>query len=115
MGTPQIIFLVLTGIGLLITANEHGKARKPTNFWSSLLSTAIIFALLIWGGFFYHEKEPKILTADEYCISQGYDKAGEKDGVGNYKRVKCLSGETSFMWYQYPPKTDLENYCQGNL
>jgi len=52
MKTPQIITLVLMGIGLLVAANQHGKPREDVNFWSALLSTAMTFGLLYWGGFF---------------------------------------------------------------
>ncbi len=52
MHTPQIIVLVLMGIGLLLSANQHGQPRKPTNFWLSLIGTMLTIGLLIWGGFF---------------------------------------------------------------
>ena len=51
---PQIIFLLLTGMGLGMLMMNHGKMSKPeeVNFWKGLMVEAIIFALLIWGGFF---------------------------------------------------------------
>lgn len=52
MHTPQIIYIVLISIGLLTSANEHGKPRTPNNFWAQLLASGIGIALLIWGGFF---------------------------------------------------------------
>lgn len=53
MGIPQIIIIVLYAMTLLVSAHEHGKPREgKTNFWISLLGVAIIFGLLIWGGFF---------------------------------------------------------------
>ena len=54
MGIPQIIIIVLYAVALLIAAHEHGKPREgETNFWISLSGTAILFGLLIWGGFFW--------------------------------------------------------------
>jgi len=53
MGTPQILIIVLYSIGLLLVANNHGKEKTGKySIWSRLTSTAITFALLIWGGFF---------------------------------------------------------------
>ena len=52
MKAPQIIVIVLMSISLLTTAHDHGKPRKDNNFWTTLLSTAITFGLLVWGGFF---------------------------------------------------------------
>jgi hypothetical protein len=53
MGAPQIIYIVLTALGLLLVAEKHGKVpEKPENLWTSLFATAIVVGLLIWGGFF---------------------------------------------------------------
>ena len=52
MGAPQIIWIILTAIGLLLVANQHGKERGKNNFWASLLAAGISIGLLIWGGFF---------------------------------------------------------------
>jgi hypothetical protein len=50
---PQIIFLSLTFINLLLDANRHGKKREKTeNIWISLIATAITTSILYWGGFF---------------------------------------------------------------
>ena len=49
---PQIIYLVITFIGMLLVANKHGQPRINYNFWETLISSIIIFTLLIWGGFF---------------------------------------------------------------
>jgi len=51
MGAPQIIYIVLLALGVGIAWNNHGKATT-TNFWATLVSTAITVGLLIWGGFF---------------------------------------------------------------
>ncbi len=52
MSLPAIIYLCLSGIGLLLSANQHGKERKPENFWSALIAGIIVWGLLYWGGFF---------------------------------------------------------------
>lgn len=53
MSAPAIIYLVLIGVSLLVSAHEHGKPRDGKyNFWTSLVSTAIGVSLLVWGGFF---------------------------------------------------------------
>jgi hypothetical protein len=49
---PQIIYLSLVFMGLLIGANQHGKERTPHNFWNTLVATIITISLLYWGGFF---------------------------------------------------------------
>ena len=53
MSIYAIIYLVLSAIGLLIAANQHGKPKKePHNFWSTLIATSIVIWLLYSGGFF---------------------------------------------------------------
>lgn len=52
MHAPQIIYLVLVFIGLMIAAREHGKPRVPSSFWITLIAALIVMSLLIWGGFF---------------------------------------------------------------
>ncbi len=52
MGIPQIMILALMGAGLLIAANQHGKERKPVNFWTTLIAVVLEVSILIWGGFF---------------------------------------------------------------
>jgi len=50
---PQIIYLVLYGVGLLILANQHGKPKTGNhNFWITATAGLISPALLYWGGFF---------------------------------------------------------------
>ena len=49
---PQIIYLSLVFIGLLLVANQHGQVRAPQNFWNTLIATVITISLLYWGGFF---------------------------------------------------------------
>jgi hypothetical protein len=51
--TPQIILLILVGMGLGIALVKHGEENKRKyNFWLEALSSAIMLALLYWGGFF---------------------------------------------------------------
>lgn len=49
---PQIIYLALVFIEMLLVAYLHGKPRKPYNFWDSFIGFAITITLLAWGGFF---------------------------------------------------------------
>jgi hypothetical protein len=49
---PQIIYLSLVFIGLLLAANQHGKERTPHNFWITLFATVTTLFLMYWGGFF---------------------------------------------------------------
>lgn len=51
MGVPQIIWVSLAGISLLIHANKHGQ-KRDYNFWTDLVGTIASLALLTWGGFF---------------------------------------------------------------
>lgn len=52
MGIPQIIFIIISSIGLLLAARDHGAPRPDSNFWLHLIATCITYILLIWGGFF---------------------------------------------------------------
>lgn len=53
MSAPAIIYLVLVGIGLLLSARGHGKPKTGMeSFWSTLISVSICISLLWWGGFF---------------------------------------------------------------
>lgn len=53
MGAPQIIYLALTGVTMLLAANVHGKAKTGKyNFWNYFINTIIAISLLYWGGFF---------------------------------------------------------------
>ena len=50
---PQIIYLLIIFIGLLIASNEHGKDKKGKhNFWTTLIAASLVLYLLYWGGFF---------------------------------------------------------------
>jgi hypothetical protein len=52
MGIAQITILILMGLSLLIAANQHGKERKPVNFWVTAIAVLLESTLLCWGGFF---------------------------------------------------------------
>lgn len=53
MGIPQMIIVVLHAFALGITLNEVTEGHeRPSKFYSKLVGTAIMFALLWWGGFF---------------------------------------------------------------
>ena len=49
----QISILVLVFAGMLITANQHGKPKTGIeDFWTHLISVAIILILLYFAGGF---------------------------------------------------------------
>lgn len=53
MGTPQIIYICITALGLLVAANKHGKPKEGNeSFWITFTAVIIGYSLLIWGGFF---------------------------------------------------------------
>lgn len=53
MRAPQIILCAIYGANLLSTAYLHGKPKVGKySLPTALVTVAIIFALLIWGGFF---------------------------------------------------------------
>jgi len=52
IGAPQIIWIVLTAMGLGISIVKHGEPRSPHNMWASIIGTPLAAALLYWGGFF---------------------------------------------------------------
>lgn len=50
---PQLIYLSLIFIGLLLNAHMHNKPRKGEySFWMSFLNAVINLSLLYFGGFF---------------------------------------------------------------
>lgn len=51
IGLPQAVYLALTVVGLIYVGTNHGGTRK-IDFGASMISTVIVFAVLIWGGFF---------------------------------------------------------------
>jgi hypothetical protein len=52
LGLPQCLYVLITLLGLVLAIRDHGKPRSKENAWLSLVSLAIVYALLIWGGFF---------------------------------------------------------------
>ena len=50
---PQITYLVLVFIGMLLAAHEHGKPKTGNhNFWTQVTASSIGWTLLYFGGFF---------------------------------------------------------------
>ena len=53
MKAPQIIMIVIQAIETGMHLAKHGEPKEyPYNFWTALLSDAIVFGCLWWGGFF---------------------------------------------------------------
>ena len=56
LGWPQILVLGLFIYQLGLGTVKHGELKTGSyarhNIWSSLVSASIVFALLLWGGFF---------------------------------------------------------------
>ena len=48
----KMIVILLMTLSLGMNIADHGKDRKPTNGWHSLISYLLWFSLLYWGGFF---------------------------------------------------------------
>lgn len=53
MGWPQLIYLALTALGAGFVIAKHGEPRDPYNAPGALIGTAIVLAILYWGGFFH--------------------------------------------------------------
>lgn len=50
---PQITYLVLVFIGMLLAARDHGKPKTGTeNFFTTIFASSIGWTLLYFGGFF---------------------------------------------------------------
>lgn len=50
---PQIVILVLYFIGLLMSANRHGKEKTGKhNFWLDIITAGIVLSLYYWAGTF---------------------------------------------------------------
>jgi len=53
IGIPQLLYIILAVIGLLITAANHGYPKKgKDDIWTATIATILVFLLLLWGGFF---------------------------------------------------------------
>ena len=53
MRIPQILMIALYMLSLGIYLAKDGEPKGGTySFWTAFVATAIIFAILIWGGFF---------------------------------------------------------------
>jgi len=50
---PQLIYLVLTFLGLGVALAQHGKPKEGHHsFWTSLFGGGICWVCLYYGGFF---------------------------------------------------------------
>lgn len=50
---PQIIYLTLWFIGLIMISNKHGKQKTDKhNVFESLFHSLIVMSILYFGGFF---------------------------------------------------------------
>jgi energy-converting hydrogenase Eha subunit A len=53
MHAPQIIYIVLTFLGLGMALAGHDKPRNETHsFTTSAIAEILVLSLLFWGGFF---------------------------------------------------------------
>lgn len=52
MGAPQIIWVIIVAITLLVSANKHGESKGEYNVIVDLIGAGLAFVLLWWGGFF---------------------------------------------------------------
>ena len=49
---PQIIYLLLVGLAIVLTAIRHGKPQGNHDVWSTLTAILVQILLMKWGGFF---------------------------------------------------------------
>jgi len=50
---PQITYLSLIFLGLLIMSNKHGKQKVGVySFWETLFASIPLWVILYFGGFF---------------------------------------------------------------
>lgn len=52
MGWPQIVWIVISAMGIGIALVKHGEPREKYNFWVTLISLGIEILILWKGGFF---------------------------------------------------------------
>ena len=53
MGWPQIVWIILTAMGLGCSMVKHGEPKEgKENFWTVLIANAFVAYLLWQGGFF---------------------------------------------------------------
>lgn len=52
LGIPQIIWIAFMIFDIVYATVNHGSKREPYNAYSTMVASAITFALLYWGGFF---------------------------------------------------------------
>jgi hypothetical protein len=49
---PQITYLMIVFLNLLLSAHLHDKPRSNENFWITLIANVILSLLIYSGGFF---------------------------------------------------------------
>ncbi|QWY14277.1 hypothetical protein [Xanthomonas phage M29] len=53
MNAPQLIYLALMFVGIGIAVSKHGQPETGKhNAWVTLIASALVINLLLWGGFF---------------------------------------------------------------
>jgi hypothetical protein len=52
MRAPQVIFIILCTVDVMIHLFKHGDERPKYNFFVKVADTFLLTALLFWGGFF---------------------------------------------------------------
>ena len=65
---PQIIWLFLQALNIIINAVKHGQEKKPSTLSSYIISFVLEFGLLIWGGFFSYISWPQIVIIILYGL-----------------------------------------------
>lgn len=84
------------------------------NFILGIIGVFILVAGSFLGAYYFSKSRVKILSANQYCISQGWEKVEDRDMRGGYNMIRC-TGYQGFGWYMFPPMSDLKKYCQGDL
>ena len=51
IGLPQLVFLIMCFLAIIVSIISHGKVRKY-NVWIALFGFFIELSILYWGGFF---------------------------------------------------------------
>ncbi len=53
IGIPQLIYILLIILGLILAGSEHGKEKTGThNIFPRLFMQIVFLIILCWGGFF---------------------------------------------------------------
>tara|TARA_R100000664_G_C2723639_1_gene116286 strand:+ start:578 stop:733 length:156 start_codon:yes stop_codon:yes gene_type:complete len=49
---PQILFLAIMVLNLVIAVLKHGEERTKYNAYTTTLDVTLLASILYWGGFF---------------------------------------------------------------